>query len=263
VRYTYGRPYTTIFGLHPYWSSHELGMFFPEEIKPLIADVVASKGTYNNPDKWTSSSPFERTFQHLNTLLVLYDIAPGTTTEHIDGFFPANLEERIIDPSGWIICKAGDTYVGWYPMQKYEWLPEKSKEAQVMSGTTGWPHPEKDENDFWRLRSHELQNGYVIEVRSKTEIGSFEKFTTALRTHIPKTTLDPGKVSVEYTSLNKDKMYFSFPDVRKLNGKQVDLSRTKLFDSPFLHADVGSQMLTMTYKKEKLVLDFKKVAITE
>ena len=148
-------------------------------------------------------------------------------------------------------------------MQKYEWLPEKSKEAQVMSGTTGWPHPEKEENDFWRLRSHELQNGYVVEVRSKSEIGSFEKFTVGLRTHIPKTTLNPGKVSVEYTTLNKDKMYFSFPNVRKLNGKQVDLSQTKLFDSPFLHADVGSEMLTMTYKKEKLVLDFKKVTITE
>ncbi len=263
VRYTYGRPYTTIFGLHPYWSSLELGMFFPEEIKPLIADVVASKGTYNNPDKWTSSSPYERTFQHLNTLIVLYDIIPGTTSEHIDGFFPANLEQRIVDPSGWILCKAGDTYVGWYPLQESEWIPEKSKEAQVMSGITGWPRPQKEGNDYWRLRSHKLQNGYVIEVRSKSEIGSFEKFAAALRSHIPKATLKPGAVSVQYATLNKEKMYFAFPDIRKLNGKTVDLSKTKLFDSPFLHADVGSEMLTMTYKGQKLVLDFKKVTIVE
>ncbi|HTY57815.1 MAG TPA: hypothetical protein VMF59_03320, partial [Bacteroidota bacterium] len=93
VQYTFGRPRTTIFGLHPYWSSYELGMFFPEEIKPLIADVVGSKGTYNNPDKWTGGSPYERTFQEKNTLIVLYDIAPGTMTEHIDGFFPGNLQE--------------------------------------------------------------------------------------------------------------------------------------------------------------------------
>ncbi|MBI5471378.1 MAG: hypothetical protein HY961_03445 [Ignavibacteriae bacterium] len=263
VRYIYGRPYTTIFGLHPYWSSLELGMFFPEEIKPLIADVVASKGTYNNPDKWTGGSPFERTFQHLNTLLVLYDIVPGTTTEHIDGFFPANLEQRIVDPSGWIICKAGDTYVGWYPLQEYEWKAEKSKEAQVKSGTTGWPGAQKEENDFWRLRSHELQNGYVIEVRSKSEIGSFEKFVASLRTRIPKSVLKPGSVSVRYTTLNNDKMYFAFPDVRTLNGKAVDLSKTKLFDSPFLHAEVGSEMLTMTYKGEKRILDFKNLKIVE
>lgn len=263
VRYTYGRPYTTIFGLHPYWSSLELGMFFPEEIKPLIADVVASKGTYNTPDKWTGSSPYERTFQHLNTLLVLYDIVPGTTSEHIDGFFPANLEKRVVDPSGWILCKAGDTYVGWYPLQEYEWIPEKSKEAQVMSGTTGWPGPEKQENEYWRLRSHKLQNGYVIEARSRAEIGSFEKFSAALRSHVPKPTLKPGAVSVEYTTLNKEKMSFAFPDGRRLNGKAVDLSRTKLFDGPFLHAEVGSEMLEITYQGRKLVLDFKKLKIIE
>ncbi len=251
VRYNYGRPYTTIFGLHPYWSLIELGMFFPEEIKPLIADVVASKGTYNNPDKWTGGSPYERTFQHLNTLIALYDIEPGTTSEHIDGFFPANLEQRVIDPSGWIISKAGDTYVGWYPLAEYEWTAEKSKDTP------------NEGNAFWRLRSHHLQNGYVIEVRSKSEIGSFEKFTAALRAHVPKATLKTGAVSVRYTTLNKDNMYFGFPDIRLLNSKPVDLSQTKLFDSPFLQAEVGSEMLTMTYKGQKRVLNFKNLQITE
>ena len=125
-----GRPYTTIFGLHPYWSSYELGMFFPEEIKPLIADVVASKGTYNNPDKWTGGSPYERTFQDKNTLIVLYDIPAGTMTEHIDGFFPGTLDERRTDTSGWIVCKAGNTYVGWYPLQETEWIPETDPPGQ-------------------------------------------------------------------------------------------------------------------------------------
>jgi hypothetical protein len=263
IRYTFGRPYTTIFGLHPYWSSYELGMFFPEEIKPLMADVVASKGTYNNPDKWTGGSPYERTFQHVNTLLVLYDIVPGTTAEHIDGFFPANLERRVVDQSGWILCQAGDTYIGWYPLQDYEWIAETSKEAQIMSSTTGWPRPERDRNEFWRLRSHKLQNGYVVEVRSQSEAGSFEKFSAALRSRIPKAVLQPGAVSVEYSTMNGDKMYFAFPDVRKVNGKTVDLTRTKLFDGPFLHADVGSEKLEMTYQGKKRVLDFKKVRIIE
>ncbi len=261
VRYTFGRPYTTIFGLHPYWSSMELGMFFGEEIKPLIADVVASKGTYNNPDKWTGSSPFERTFQHLNTLIVLYDIAPGTTSEHIDGFFPANLEQRIIDPSGWIICKAGDTYIGWYPLQEYEWMPQKPIDNR--QGSASQAAPNKNENEFWRLRSYKLQNGYVIETRSKAEIGSFEKFKSALRSHIPKPMLNPGAVSVRYTTLQNEKMYFSFPNVRTLNGKAVDLTKTKLFDGPFLHAEVGSEMLIMTYKNMKRVLDFKNVKTVE
>jgi hypothetical protein len=263
VRYTYGRPYTTIFGLHPYWSGTEVGMFFPEEVKTLIADVVASKGTYNNPDKWTGGSPFERTFQHKNSLIVLYDIAPGTTTEHIDGFFPRNLEERIVEPSGWIACKAGDVYIGWYPLQEYEWKEESDVSINTLNDI-GRPQLERvKETGNWRLRSHKPQNGYVIEVRSKDEIGSFAQFQAALNTHTPAATLQPGLVSVQYSTLGGDKMDFAFPEKRTLNGNAIDLSKTKLFEGPFINAEVGSEKMTMTYKNKKLVLDFKAVKIIE
>jgi len=263
VRYTYGRPYTTIFGLHPYWSGLELGMFFPEEVKTLIADVVASKGTYNNPDKWTSSSPYERTFQYKNTLIVLYDIAPGTTTEHIDGFFPRNLQERIVDPSGWILCKAGETYVGWYPLQEYEWKEEPGERGRPPSVGSQLDNERIKETGCWRLRSHQLQNGYVVEVRSKDEVGSFDQFCAQLRTHIPQSSLKPGNVSVQYRTLGGDTMAFTFPENRTLNGRTIDLSETKLFDGPYLHAEVGSEKLTITYKNERRILDFKSVKITQ
>lgn len=264
VRYIYGRPYTAIFGLHPYWSSFELGMFFPEEIKPLIADVVASKGTYNNPDKWTGGSPYERTFQHKNTLLVLYDIAPGTMTEHIDGFFPRNLEERVVDRSGWILCKAGKTYVGWFPLQDYVWTEEHETSGQEKN-VTGRPEdlPRSQQTGNWRLRSHKLQNGYVVEVRSEDEAGSFQKFAAALRTRIPKATLLPGKVSVTYRTLGDDTMVFGFPDKRLLNGVPVDLTRTPLFEGPFLNAEVGSEKLVLTYGNRTRTLDFKALTVTE
>jgi hypothetical protein len=263
VRYTYGRPYTTIFGLHPYWSSDELGMFFPEEIKPLIADVVASKSTYNNPDKWTGGSPYERTFQHRNTLLVLYDIPPGTVTEHIDGFFPRNLQERILDPSGWILCKAGETYIGWYPLQPGEWTEELETTGQEKT-SVGWPVdiPKVRETGNWRFRSHHLQNGYVIEVRSAREVGPFEHFAERLRTHLPVASLLPGDVHVDYTSIEGDRLAFAFPDGRTLNGKPVDLGTWKLFQGPFLNAEVGSQQLVITHGSQRRVLDFRTLSVT-
>jgi hypothetical protein len=242
VRFISGKPFTAIFGLHPYWSEIELGMFFPEEIKTLVAEVAGAKGAYNQEDKWTGSSPYERTFQHKNTLLVLYDIPPGTNATHIDGFFPKNLEQRVIDSSGWIICQAGETYIGWYPLQEIEW---------------------KEEKENWRLRSRPAQNGYVIEVRSQSEIGSFAAFQQKLRAHIPNVNLQPKMVSANYKNLNGDKMYFAFPDIRQLNGKTVDLTQYKLFAGPFLNAEVGSEALTMTYKNKRRLLDFKKLMIVE
>jgi hypothetical protein len=242
VRFTSGKPYTAIFGLHPYWSEMELGMFFPEEIKTMMDDIVATKATYNKEDKWTGSSPYERTFQYKNTLLVLYDIAPGTTSEHIDGFFPKNLEQRLVDTSGWIACKAGDTYVGWYPLQEIEW---------------------KEEKENWRLRSRKLQNGYVIEVRSQAEIGSFAAFQKKLRDHIPKANLQPQAISVEYTTLEGNKMYFAFPEERELQGEFIDRTQAKLFEGSFLNSEVGSEKLTMTYKNKRKILDFKKLRSAE
>lgn len=264
VRYRYGRPYTTIFGLHPYWSSYELGMFFPEELKPLIADVTASKSTYNNPDKWTGGSPFERTFQHKNTLIVLYDIPGGTVTEHIDGFFPRNLEERVVDDSGWILCKAGETYVGWYPLQPGEWIEEHETAGQAKNAIGRPTETDRSrESGNWRFRSHSLQNGYVIEVRSRREAGSFEKFSKDLRSRKPRATLKPASVSVTYTTLGNETMNFSYPDNRMLNGKKVDITRTKLFDGPFLKAEVGSQKLEILHGGKRRLLDFTVPRIVE
>ena len=249
VRYQYGRPISTIFGLHPYWSTMELGMFFPEEIKPLLADVVASKGTYDKPDKWTGGSPYERVFQHRNTLIALYDIAPGTNTEHIDGFFPGNLEQRLVDQNGWILCKAGDTYVAWYPLQDGVWSEEHDADKT-------------DVRNF-RFRSNHLQNGYVVEVRSKDEIGSFEKFCAAVKRLKPTSILKPGTVSVTYTTLAGERMSFGFPGKRMLNGKAVDLSATKLFDGPFLQAEVGSEKLLIKHGEKNLLLDFSTLTVSE
>jgi hypothetical protein len=192
-------------------------------------------------------------------------------TEHIDGFFPRNLEQRIVDPSGWILCKAGKTYVGWYPFQEYVWSEEQDTIGQAKStvgpaknnlGTSEHPSGPQARGN-WRLRSHKLQNGYVIEVRSEKEIGSFEAFCTKLRGHIPRLTLVPGKVAADYVTLNGDRMRFGFPEDRTLNGKKVDLTAYKLFEGPFMNAGVGSQRITLTHDKAKRILDFKTLEVIQ
>ena len=103
----------------------------------------------------------------------------------------------------------------------------------------------------------------MIEVSSASESGSFEKFRSQLVKHTPKAKLKAGAVSAEYKTLGGNTMKFSFPDGRVLDGKKVDLTKSKLFEGPFLNAEVGSQKLTITYKKAKRVLDFKTLRVTE
>ena len=58
-------------------------------------------------------------------------------------------------------------------------------------------------------------------------------------------------------------MKFEFPDKRVLNGNEIDLSKTPLFESPYLNAEQDSEMLTITYKGKKRIYDFKNLTITE
>jgi hypothetical protein len=235
-------PNNTIFTLHPYYSSYELGMFFPEHQKLVMEAVVASKGTYNKPDKWTGSSPFEQTMQYKNAIIVLYDIEPGTNFEHIDGFFPKNLIELIHDESGWIFMHGGNTYIAYYPLQEYDWI-------------------EEDVN--WRLRSHVLRNGLVMEVASVDDYESFDAFQEQIRSNTLQTDGFNENLTVEYVTSNGDELKFTYPDGRYINGDPVDFSEYRLFNSKFLQADIGSEKLTMTAGGITRELDFSNLSLRE
>ncbi len=97
----------------------------------------------------------------------------------------------------------------------------------------------------YRFRNHESQNGYVVEVRNKAEIGSFEKFCAALKKGKASAVLEQGKISAAYKNLDGVEMEFSFPDARIINGKTYSLETGKLFDGPFLNADADSEKLRL------------------
>jgi hypothetical protein len=242
VTYDSDKPNNTIFTLHPFYSGRELARFFPEEQKFLADEVNRYHLVYTDPNKWNSSSPYERTFQHKNAIIVLYDIAKDAMQQHIDGFFPKNLDERTVDPSGWIFCRAGSVYVAVFPLKPYEWIEEKVD---------------------WRFRSHVLKNGIVAEVGSSDEDGSFEAFKSRVLKSKPSYSNFDKTLTVRYKTRGGDDMDFTFPNRRELNGKKVDFKSYKLFNSPFIQSEWGSGIIKMTYKNQVRELDFNKVKIKE
>jgi hypothetical protein len=217
-------------------------MFFPEELNVLAKDVDRYKVVYTNPDKWNSSSPFEQTFQHNNVLIVLYNIAPGAHHPHIDGFFPGTLDARTVDSSGWIFCRSGNTAIALYPLQPYEWIAE---------------------GKHWRLRSHRLRNGAVVEVSSVRNIADFENFVRLIRSRRPRVSGAEESFTVTYTSSGGDLLEFSYDGPRLLNGIPVDPSATRLYDGPFMSADVGSGVIELRYGGRTRILDFPQARIID
>jgi len=242
VTYVSDKPNNTLFTLHPFYSGKELAMFFPEEQKFLADEVDRYHKVYTNPQKWNSSSPYEQTFQHKNTIIVLYDIVKGAMHPHIDGFFPKNLDERIEDASSWIFCRAGATYVAFFPLKPCQWI-------------------EEDVN--WRWRSKELKNGVVLEVGSSDEDGSFEQFKQRVTRGKPEFQGFDKNLTVQYRTRSGDRMKFTFNGERVLNGKPVKLTDYRFFNGPFLQSDRGSGVVKMTYRDRVRVLDFNTVTVKE
>ncbi|MDP4231727.1 MAG: hypothetical protein Q8916_15110, partial [Bacteroidota bacterium] len=77
-----------IFGLHPYVSEKELGMFFPEEPSFMLEKIDAVKNGYTSENKWVGGSPFETICQWKNQIECDYDIPPTEKYQHVDLFLP-------------------------------------------------------------------------------------------------------------------------------------------------------------------------------
>lgn len=242
ITYASEKPNNTIFILHPYYSGNELAMFFPEEIRFLSDEVDRYHLVYTSPDKWNSSSPYERTFQHKGTLIALYDIRKGEMQPHIDGFFPKNLDERILDKSGWILCRAGDVYVGVYPLRGGEW---------------------KDEKVNWRWRSGVLRNGVIVETGSKREDGSFSAFRRSLTGARIDSSGFAKDLTVGYRNRHGIDMKCSFDGLRMLNGKQMRWEDYQFFDGPYIQSERGSGRITLRHGSQTRILDFNKGEIIE
>jgi uncharacterized protein YpmB len=242
ITFVSDKPNNTIFTLHPYYSGKELAMFFPEQIKFLADEVDRYHKVYADPNKWNASSPYEQTFQHENTIIVLYDLAEDAKHPHIDGFFPKNPDDLVISADGWIYCKSGNTYVAFYPFKEYEWI-------------------EEDVN--YRLRSRTRRNGLVLEAGRKKDFGSFDAFINCFSGRIPDIEETSSSIRATYTACSGDTLSFEFDGRRIVNGNEVRLETYGLFSGPYLNSNVGSGVLEILYGRKKRVLDFNTPTITE
>jgi hypothetical protein len=235
VTFRSGKPNNTLFALHPFVSGNELAMFFPEEVKFLAGEVDRYHLVYTDPGKWNSSSPYEQVRQYKNALIALYRIAPGERQPHIDAFIPKTLDERIIDPSGWIFCRGGTAYIALRPLKPYEWTEEKVN---------------------WRLRSSDLTNGIVVEVGSIAEHGSFGRFQERMKTTALRSPRFDEDQRVEFVTTSGDTLRFAYGGEFAVNGRAVDFRSYRLFNGPFISAELGRGVITLKHGHSTRVLDF-------
>ncbi len=236
--------HNTMFSVQPFYGAHELMMYFTEMPDSMPAVVTfQGKPTYIAEDKLLGGSPYEQIFQQDDAVISLTDIPEGTNHRLVNGFFSKDLARLEEDASGWIFAQGGRTYLAYRPLAPYEWRPL--------------------ERGGKRLRSPHGRNGTILQAAAESEFGGWEEFKAAIRALPLQIRLEPVP-RVAFTTLRGRKVECAYGAPPRVDGRVVDREKEwKLFAGPYLNAEVGSGILTLTHGRLKRVLDFNTLTITD
>ena len=234
--------HNTLFALNPHSSLFELQTYFVFGPDFGMDAVVRSKKSYDSPDKLVGGSPFEKIFQDQDTIIALYDIAPGQRFPHINGFFSKDLQDVIEDKSGWIFARGGDARIAFRPLQPYVWKP-------IAGGGR-------------RMFSPYRKNGVIVQVAPVSEFPTAESFQKAIKALKLEFKLEPTP-TVRFQSLRKRDLAFTYGQTPSVDGKPLNYAGWPLFGGPFLEADVDSERLLLKHGKLRRTLDFKTLTVSE
>ncbi len=247
--------HATMFSLHPMASERAMQSQFVTYPEPMINGVTfEGKPSFDSPDKIVGVSYYERVFQDLDTVIALYDIPASDRFPHINGFFSKDLVNVTEDKSGWIFAQGGQAYLAYRPLAPYHWI-------KYLHRNGGWAKT-RDDLGGRVLTSPHMKNGTIVQAAAASEFKSFDEFKAAINA-LPLTfTLEPVP-AVKFTTLRGKKIAFTYDQTPVVDGTPVDYSKWKLFQGPYLNAEVDGRRLTITHGNLERVLDFNTLTISD
>lgn len=217
-------PNNTIFGLHPYISEEELGMFFPEDPEFMLERIGSVKAGYPNENKWVGGSPYEMIVQRKNDLLAAYDIPSGVNSQHIDLFIPTR--------AAFVAANSDSTQFFIMLDNAYVGITCSVAPKITVEGIAR----------RLRINSPKCAYGVIVEQRSLLTESAFRK-------RLASCTLARGN----------EEWHFATPTTTlSSTDKLAARDRNYLFLSPFLRSTYGSGQITMLqpHHKRQYVYDF-------
>ena len=232
---------TTIFSIQPYYNDYDMSSLFAGSRKGVVSDVVSSKVDYDKEDKLIGSSPAEKLFQYKSSLVGLYNLSSKEIKyKHYDLIIPKSVKDLNHTASGWLFCKGNNVYIAIYPIKPYNQL---------------------EDSLIYRLRSTDLINGFILQVKGSKEISSYEEFQkNVIGIKLDLSDFDSHH-HLKFVDIDGNKIEFNFAGTGIVNGKEDNPANYKLFDNPFMQSDINSEKMTIKYKNENIILDSKNAKI--
>ncbi len=225
----------TIFSLNPQSDSKELGMFFPEEPELIAENIIKSKASYGNENKWIGGSFYEKIYQFENTLLSMYSFPTNSNSLHSDLYIPKTVDTIFNSKSGWIFCLFESTLVAIYPIDKnYKWIDEEAN---------------------YRIRSFSNKNGYIFECSNDPKI-NLNLFKNIIETKTKKDCLKVQNSVFSYKNYKGIKIKYDFTNKSFISSSSQFLDYNYLFKSDNCESILGSGVIKLSFKTKTRTIDF-------
>ena len=225
--------------------------------EPRPGDRWVDADTY-----WTGTGAMPRSGQHGAAAVHLYapeyaanGPGPLEAFSYLDfthAYFPTQRFDEVRQVDGWTLGRAGDGYVALW-----SWRPTTWREHDPsVTFTNGLTEP------FDLVAPGGADNAWIVEVGDAGRWGSFDAFATAVtRAAIDVTELGTGPdglplgFDVSYKSPSEGRLGFSTTGPLTVDGEEVALHGTKRFDNPFVTAEAGDTVISITDGEASLTLD--------
>lgn len=241
----------------------------PNPLFRVNADQTdAPIGNYNQPEN-------HRIMQDGKAAVGVYKSLeqPGALNSHLNAMFPDTgsiLESQ--EQDGWIFNKTEQMYFAFKMVKPYQWYYQTPTDPANYVKELN-PHPTKQLHYSYNiLRSKADTNGWVLDVADIAEYGDLEAFKTAIltTTELNSSAIDETNPRLVYKNLEGnvmditfDRASASYNGTHKINGEPIDYDSFKLFDTPWLQQERGSELFTAQYEDEALIYNFYNWTISE
>ena len=182
----------------------------------------------------------QQAVQHKNVMLVQRHKRSKSTGD-MRLFFSKGMKARMVEQAGWLILKEGNAWLG---------VKGFSQKTSNESCDYHW------DDDYWLRMNDGDAPVALITGRSSQfqDIKSFAAYLTSIS----------GNLKEKWFTLSSNEtkralsLHLTMEALPKVNGNPIDLRPTTVFNSPFMHSEHGSGVVTISKGKRKLILNFNK-----
>ncbi len=204
--------------------------------RAVVFTTHPDNGTLDDrPNYWSANGSLPRAAAHRNVLVCLYRVDPAHhrwLSTH--AYFPKFAFDEVIEESGWVFGRRGESYVGLRSLRPARWRAPDPRVLQEIYRFDGEARARAARSAYeWFASGH--ANVWVCELGTQPECGDFAAFASRLAA----AAVDGDADRMRFQSPSLGTVEFGWTGPLRVGGREVPLRTESRIDSPYVRTRFG------------------------